>query len=36
VDDSNVKLTTFGLGKCIKGGQVQVCIEPINNGTIEV
>lgn len=32
VDDSNVKLTTFGLGQRIEGGQVQVRIEPMKEG----
>lgn len=34
VDDSNVKLTTFGLGARVTGGQVLVRIEPINGETL--
>lgn len=29
VDDSNVKLTTYGIGKIVKGGQVVIRIEAI-------
>lgn len=35
VDDSNVKLTTYGIGKRVEGGQVVVTIEIINRKRVQ-